>query len=161
VTKGLAYTGDLGQPGAPILHDPELIVENVDTLICEATYGGTTHKPLSDAASELKEIIEFAVANRSKIIVPAFALGRTQELIYIMHDLTNKGLVPEISIYVDSPLGLNISEVFARHSEDFDAQTGKDFGSKNPMPFVFENLHYIHTTEESKADRIWSYPLRA
>ncbi|MEO8065821.1 MAG: MBL fold metallo-hydrolase [Candidatus Doudnabacteria bacterium] len=149
--KSLAYTGDIGQGGVPILHDPEPIAETVDTLICEATYGGSLHRPLSDAAKQLKTVIDFAIQNKSKILVPAFALGRTQELIYILHDLTNRKLVEKIPIYVDSPLGLNITEVFARHQDDFDVQTWTDFGSKQEVPLIFASLTYIRTVEESKA----------
>ncbi|MEJ0021440.1 MAG: MBL fold metallo-hydrolase [Candidatus Doudnabacteria bacterium] len=149
--RGLAYTGDIGQPGAPILHDPEPVQENSDVLISEATYGGTKHKPLSDAAGQLREVIDFAIKNRGKIIIPAFALGRTQELVYILHDLTDRKIVQDIPIFVDSPLALNISEVFAKHEEDFDAETDQDFFSKNELPLAFKNLQYIHTVEESKA----------
>ena len=149
--KGLAYTGDIGQPGVPILHDPEEVAENSDVLISEATYGSINHRPLSDAAVQLKEAVEFAIARSSKIIVPAFALGRTQELIYIMHDLTDRKLIPKIPIYIDGPLTLNITDVFMRHGEDFNQQTWKDFGSKNENPMLFKNLEYIHTVEESKA----------
>lgn len=151
IAKGLAYTGDIGQPGAPILHDPEAVAENTDVLISEATYGGIRHRPLSDAAAQLREVIDFAVENHGKIIVPAFALGRTQEIVYILHDLVNRKLVSDIPIYVDSPLALNISEVFAKHSEDFDVETRKDFWRKDELPLVFKDLRYVETIEESKA----------
>lgn len=150
-TKGLAFTGDIGEPGVPILHDPEPVLENTDVLISEATYGGIQHKPLSDVAAQLKEVIDFAIQNNSKIIVPAFALGRTQELIYIIHDLTDRRIVARIPIFVDSPLSLNITEVFSKHTEDFNAQAWKDFGSKHELPLIFRNLEYVHTVEESKA----------
>jgi metallo-beta-lactamase family protein len=151
VTKGLAYTGDIGQPGAPILHDPESIEETTDVVISEATYGGTEHKPLSDVAQKLKDVIDFAIHNHSKIVVPAFALGRTQELIYILHDLIDRQIVKRLPIFVDSPLGLNITDVFNKHSEDYNDQTWKDFGQKHELPLAFSNLEYVESVEESKA----------
>ena len=151
VTKGLVFTGDIGEPGVPILYDPEAVQENADVIISEATYGNINHRPLSDAAIQLKEAVDFAIAHKSKIVVPAFALGRTQELIYIMHDLTDKGIIPRIPIYIDGPLTLNITDVFMNHVEDFDKETWQDFGSKNENPMQFRNLEYVHTVEESKA----------
>lgn len=149
-TDGLAFTGDMGKSGAPILHDPEVVEEPVTVLISEATYGGRTHRPLSVALTKLEEVINYAVEHKSKIIVPAFALGRVQELIYLLHGLIDHGIAP-IPMYVDSPLGLNISEVFLRHSEDFNEGVWKDFGSKNEEFLRFDNLNYIHSAEESKA----------
>ena len=158
-TTGVGFTGDIGKPGAPILHDPEYIIEPVQTLLSEATYGDKDHRPLSDAAIQLKEVINHAVAHKSKIIVPAFALGRTQELVYLLHELTDRGEVPMIPIFVDSPLGLNISEAFLRHAEDFNDQTWKDFGSKHEIPLAFKNLRYIHTIEESKRLNVTPGPM--
>ncbi|GAC1413192.1 MAG: MBL fold metallo-hydrolase [Candidatus Doudnabacteria bacterium] len=149
-TQGLVFTGDLGKSGAPILHDPEVVEEQADVLISEATYGGRTHLPITAAVTKLKEVINFAVNNKSKIIVPAFALGRVQELIYILHGMIDDG-TKAIPMYVDTPLGLNISEVFLRHSEDFNEGVWKDFGSKNEEFLRFDSLKYIHSAEESKA----------
>jgi metallo-beta-lactamase family protein len=151
VTKGIGYTGDIGKSGTPILHDPEEIQENVDVMISEATYGGREHQPLSVATGKLKDIVIGSVAAKSKIIVPAFALGRVQEVVYLLHEMTDRGEIPRIPIYVDSPLALNISEVFLKHSEDFNQQAWKDFGSKNEQILRFDNLHYVHSIEESKA----------
>ncbi|MDB4939909.1 MAG: beta-lactamase domain protein [Candidatus Doudnabacteria bacterium] len=151
VVKGIGFTGDIGKSGAPILHDPELIEENVDYFISEATYGGREHKPLSVATEQLKALVVEAEKNSSKIIVPAFALGRVQELVYLLHDLTDKGDIPRIPMYVDSPLALNISEVFLKHSEDFNQESWKEFGSRHEQILRFRNLNYIHSIEESKA----------
>ncbi|HEX5429525.1 MAG TPA: MBL fold metallo-hydrolase [Patescibacteria group bacterium] len=147
----LAYTGDLGSPNRPILNDPERIAESCGTLICEATYGSKLHRPLNDAIAQMKEVVISAVRTRGKIIVPAFALGRTQEIIYTMHKLTDEGSIPRIPIYTDSPLAQNISEVFLRHLEDFDANSRKDFTKKNELPLIFRNLIPITSVAESKA----------
>ncbi|MFA6428704.1 MAG: MBL fold metallo-hydrolase [Candidatus Buchananbacteria bacterium] len=151
VVKNLAYTGDLGNTNVPLLPEPEQIVEPIETLISECTYGDKNHQPLAEVAGRLKEIIRDAVKHQRKIIVPAFALGRTQELIYILHKLYHQGEIPIIPIYLDSPLASSITEVFSKHSEDFDQATWTDFLSQHESPFAFQNLHYVQTNEESKA----------
>ncbi|MDP2933046.1 MAG: MBL fold metallo-hydrolase [bacterium] len=150
-TKTLAYTGDLGNTNVPLLHEPEAIAESIETLIIECTYGDKNHRPMTEVSNRLKDYIRDAVENGRKIIVPAFALGRTQELIYILHKLHDQGEIPAIPIYLDSPLAYDITEVFAKHREDFDQETWTDFISRNESPFAFQNLHYIQTVEESKA----------
>jgi len=150
-TKTLAYTGDLGNTNVPLLHEPEIIAESVETLIIECTYGDKNHRPIAEIADRLKEIIRNAVQNKRKIIIPAFALGRTQELIYILHKLYDQSEIPAIPIYLDSPLASDITAVFASHREDFDQETWNDFISRNVSPFSFRNLRSLQTVEESKA----------
>lgn len=150
ITKTLAFTGDLGQAKVPILHEPEKIFEPVETILMECTYGDKRHKPISEAIQELIKVVNYALENNSKIIVPAFSLGRTQELIYILHKLTDEGQIPRIPIYLDSPLAENFTEVFSRHTEDYNRQAWIDFGSKHDLPLFFRNLHYVRSVEESK-----------
>ncbi len=149
--KRLCFTGDLGNGGVPILHDPEQIPEEIDALITECTYGDKIHRPIEEVDSLLIEVMNDAVRNKKKIIVPAFALGRTQELIYILHRLHNEGKIPAIPIYIDSPLSNSITEVFNAHKEDFDSEAWTDFMNNHESPFAFENLKYVSTKEESKA----------
>jgi metallo-beta-lactamase family protein len=149
-TKRLAFSGDLGSHNMPILQDPEKITEPVDTLLLECTYGNRLHRPISDAGADLKRIIDDAVSRKRKIIVPTFSLGRTQELIYILHKLTDEGAIPRIPIYIDSPLATKITTVFSRHDEDFDEEAWKDFGKDGESPFDFKNLTYTQSSEESK-----------
>lgn len=151
VIKTLAFTGDLGRAGVPILRDSEFIKEPVDTLLMEATYGDRNHEPLAATRQELAKIIIAAVKNKQKIIVPAFSLGRTQELIYILHQLFHDNNVPRIPIYLDSPLAVDLTKVFSKHAEDFDKETWHDFDPKKDLPFVFEVLTYVGSVEESKA----------
>ena len=158
-SKTLAYTGDLGNTNVPILPDPENISDSVDVLISECTYGDKNHRPLEEAITHLKDIILEAVKNKSRIIVPAFALGRTQELIYLLHKLHNDGEIPAFPIYVDSPLSKSITETFGKHSQDFDQETWKDFINNHESPFSFTNLNYTRTVEESKALNGVSGPL--
>jgi metallo-beta-lactamase family protein len=149
-THRLAFTGDLGNTHVPILQEPEKIKESVETLIMECTYGNRIHRPVAEVDTLLTEVITDAVKHKRKIIVPAFALGRTQELIYALHKLYDGGHIPQIPIYVDSPLSNDITQVFSQHYDDFDEESWKDFFSKHESPFAFSNLHLISSTEESK-----------
>ncbi len=148
--KRLAFTGDLGPTKAPLLKDPVYINEEVPVVITESTYGNRRHKPLSAAQTELIEIVNRTIANKGKIIVPAFALGRTQEFIYLIHKLTDQGLLPTIPIYVDSPLATKLTGVYTKHVENYDAETVIDFLHKGELPLTFKNLHYTETIDESK-----------
>src|SRR3989339_23649 len=148
--KNIVYTGDLGRNESHILKSPEFPTENVDNLIIESTYGNKIHRPILEAEKELKELINFAVVKKSKIIVPAFALGRTQELIYILHNLVNKKLIPNIKIFIDSPMAINITEVFDGHEKDFDFEWWQDFGKKNIDVFTAQNLYFTKSTQKSQ-----------
>lgn len=150
-TKTLAFTGDLGNINMPILNEPETIKEQVDAIISECTYGNRNHRPAGDVAQLLIEVINEAVKNKRKIIIPAFALGRTQELIYVLHKLYDEKKIPSLPIYLDSPLGNDVTNTFTEHYEDFDHETWQDFIRHHESPFAFKNLHQINTTEESKA----------
>lgn len=149
--KHLLFTGDLGQGGVPILHDPEHVSEEIESAIIECTYGNRLHQPHSEVERKLIEIITEAVTHKKKIIVPAFALGRTQEIIYILHRLYKEKKIPALPIYIDSPLSNNITEVFSQHLSEFDAEAQADFIDHHESPFAFKNLHYVTSREESKA----------
>ena len=150
VIKTLAFTGDLGRDNSPILCSPEYIAEDTQTLITECTYGDRLHKPIVDATADFKDIIETAIKNNGKIIIPAFSLGRTQDIIYILHKLIDEKVVPAIPIYIDSPLAENITEVFIKYANDFNNNFKKDFPN-GQSPFLLKNLFYIRSIEESKA----------
>ncbi len=149
--KTLAFSGDLGREYLPILKSPETIKEDVQSLILECTYGNRLHRPIEGLAGELGKIVNMAIGQKSKIIVPAFSLERTQELIYILHNLVNEKVIPPLPIYIDSPLASNITQVFSQHPEYFDEETWKDFGRLNESPFFSENIIYTKSTDESKA----------
>lgn len=148
--RRLAYTGDVGTPGTPLLFDPEVPAEEVQTVILESTYGGREHADLAAAEARLTAVLRETIAKRGKVIIPAFSLGRTQVLVYILHRLTDAGHIPRVPIYVDSPLATHITAVFRRHQGDFDQETVDDFGSGH-TPLDFRNLIYTQSTEESKA----------
>ena len=145
----LAYTGDLGQRGMPILRDPDQLPA-ADILISESTYGNRIHEGAPESAEKLINIVKEAIAQKGKIFVPAFALGRMQTLVYNLHKLTDEGYLPRIPIYVDSPLAADLTDVFSRHQECYDEETVKLFTSNNEDPFGFRNLHYVQSVEESK-----------
>ncbi|RKY90259.1 MBL fold metallo-hydrolase [candidate division KSB1 bacterium] len=145
----LLFTGDLGRKHIPILRDP-FQVEEIDYLIIESTYGGRYHAPVTEVKNELAAVVSRTVARGGKIIVPAFSVGRTQELVYYLHELFNEKKIPEIPIFVDSPLSVNVTEVFRLHPECYDAETEDLFLRHNEDPFGFERLQYIRKVEESK-----------
>ena len=144
----LAFTGDLGRDNLPILKDPEEI-PNVDYLICESTYGGRLHDDMKGMEEKLASIVNRAIEKKSKIIIPAFSVGRTQELVYALHNIINNGMTKSIPVYVDSPLSVNATDVFRIHPECFDNETAM-FLLNHEDPFGFNKLHYIKNVEESK-----------
>jgi len=144
----LAFSGDLGRPNLPILKDPENIPD-VDYFICESTYGGKTHESATNSEDALTAVISKAVNNKSKIIIPAFSVGRTQEIVYALHRIFENGKAVRIPVYVDSPLAVNATSVFRLHPECFDSETA-EFLVKNEDPFGFNRLTYITSVEESK-----------
>lgn len=159
VLHRLVFSGDLGRKNTPILRDPEKVLEEVQVALVESTYGGRKHKTIEDAAEELINIIQKAIAQKGKIIVPAFSLGRTQELVYLLHELTDKGKIPRIPVYVDSPLAGNLTEVFKQHPEDYDEQTQAEFGSRGEAPLAFRNLTYVQSVAHSKQLNIAPGPM--
>lgn len=145
----LLFTGDLGRAGLPILRDPQ-VVADVDILVTESTYGSRTHPSIQQAESELRRAVNDSRARGGKIIIPAFSVGRTQEIVYALHRLRNANAIPHLPIYVDSPLAVNATDVFRLHPEYYDAET-YDFVRKHEDPFGFGELHYIRKVEDSKA----------
>ena len=147
-TIKLGFSGDLGRPNLPILKDPELIPE-IDYWISESTYGGRLHDKIEGMEQNLADVINKAVTRKAKIIVPAFSVGRTQELVYSIHKIFEKGLAKVIPIYVDSPLAVNVTGIFRTHEECFDKET-IEFMNKYEDPFGFNRLTYVNSVEESK-----------
>ncbi len=144
----VGFSGDLGRPNLPILRDPEKIPD-VDYFICESTYGGRTHDNPTDSERQLARVINRAHQRNAKVIIPAFSVGRTQELVYALHRIFSRKDAPRIPVYVDSPLSVNATEVFRLHPECFDAETD-EFLLRNKDPFGFNQLNYISEVSESK-----------
>ena len=118
----LLFTGDLGRKGMLILRDPQ-VVPNVDYLLTESTYGGRRHGTPEDAEAELRRVVNETFKRKGKVIIPAFSVGRTQEIVYALHRLANANQIPHLPIFVDSPLSTNATEVFRLHPEAYDTET--------------------------------------
>ncbi|HEX9912776.1 MAG TPA: MBL fold metallo-hydrolase [candidate division Zixibacteria bacterium] len=144
----ILYAVDLGRKKMPILKDP-FQVKDIDYLILESTYGSRLHDDFSTTADRLAQTINRTYQRGGKIIVPAFALERTQEIIYCLHLLEKESRIPKLPVYVDSPLAVNVTEVFKLHPECFDKET-KMILEKEENPFGLKRITYITDPEESK-----------
>lgn len=147
-TVKLGFTGDVGRPRRPILRDPQPM-SDCDYLICESTYGGRVHEPADQAKDRLAEVVRATASRGGKVIIPAFAVGRTQEIVFRLDELTNEGRLPPIPVYVDSPLAVNVTDIFKRHPECYDADL-VEYMNHDPDPFGFARLTYIRDVAESK-----------
>jgi metallo-beta-lactamase family protein len=144
----LAFSGDVGRPGLPIIRDPEALPP-VDYLIMESTYGGRKHPQQGEALSKLEAVVKETIGRGGRLIVPAFAVGRTQQLVLLLHQLINEKRIPPVPMFVDSPLAVNVTEAFRAHPECFDEETRR-FLENGEDPFGFSRLTYIRDANESK-----------
>ncbi|MGI9553853.1 MAG: MBL fold metallo-hydrolase, partial [Thermodesulfobacteriota bacterium] len=135
-TVDFGFSGDIGRPNRPILKDPKQM-EDLDYLICESTYGGETHNDLPhDEEALLNVMFDTCVRKKGKLIIPAFSVGRTQEIVYMLDQLETADLLPTIPFYVDSPLAINATEIFQLHPECFDTEI-LEYMIDDPNPFGF------------------------
>jgi metallo-beta-lactamase family protein len=144
----LAFSGDIGRPGLPIVRDPEQMPP-ADYLIMECTYGGRLHKSVEHVVNKLADVVNRTAGRGGRIIVPAFAVGRTQQLVLLLHQLANENRIPHIPIFVDSPLAVNVTEVTRNHPECFDEEA-RAYLLNGEDPFGFQRLQYIREASESK-----------
>jgi metallo-beta-lactamase family protein len=144
-------SGDLGRKDKPIIRDPDRRIPAPDYIILESTYGDRRHDTFGDAMEKLGEIARRTVRNKGKILIPAFAIERTQELVYYFHLLVDEGAIPEIPIYVDSPMATNATTIFQVHPECYDEEIHEAFIKHHKNPFGFNSLHFTASVEESKA----------
>lgn len=146
----LVFSGDIGRPNAPLLKDPKTI-DHAEYLIMEATYGDRLHPPEQDASQMLLQAAEETVRNRGKLIIPAFSVGRTQEIVFRLNQLTEQNLLPQIPVFVDSPLAVDTTAVFRRHQGIFDAETLEFAATDDDHdPWTFRSLKYTRAAEDSK-----------
>ncbi|MBI4873123.1 MAG: MBL fold metallo-hydrolase [Acidobacteria bacterium] len=145
----LAFSGDVGRPGLPIIRDPDPLPQ-ADYLILESTYGDRLHKDVGTVSDKLADIVNRTAARGGRLIVPAFAVGRTQQLVLLLHELIDANRIPSIPIFVDSPLAVNVTEAFRAHTEHFDEETRR-YLLEGADPFGFARLRYIRDVAESKA----------
>jgi metallo-beta-lactamase family protein len=144
----LAFSGDVGRPGLPILHDPDALTA-ADYLIMESTYGDRFHKKIDHVAEKLADVVNRTAGRGGKIIVPSFAVGRAQQLVILLHQLADAHRIPSIPIFVDSPLAINATEVFRKHPECF-SEDARKFLLEKEDPFGFSQLKYTREASESK-----------
>lgn len=146
----LWFSGDIGRRKLPLLRDP-VLPSNADYMIMESTYGDKPHRDPGAAFVEFRNVVDRTVQRGGKVIIPAFAVGRTQELVYCLNQMMNNGDVPKVPVFVDSPLAVNASDIFRKHPEVFDKET-KDFVMQYKHPALdFSQLTYTRSVEESKA----------
>jgi metallo-beta-lactamase family protein len=148
ITKRLVFSGDIGRSGLAIVRNP-IPPDGADVLIMESTYGNRNHESVEGSRAQLAQIVRETAAKGGRVLIPAFAVGRTQEMIYVLHSLAREGAIPSIPIYVDSPLAIDATTVFEMHPETFDRS--EEMVVKTKELFRFDLLHYTRDVEESKA----------
>jgi len=149
VVQRIVFSGDIGRSGLPIIRDPEPPSGPVDNLIIESTYADRDHDSVQNAEQRLGEVVKRVAARGGKLLIPSFAVGRTQEIVYSLHRLWKSGAIPGISIYIDSPLAVDVTAVFRMHPEIFDRrerllETTTDI-------FDFPLVRYVRDVQESRA----------
>jgi metallo-beta-lactamase family protein len=144
----LAFSGDVGRPGLPIVRDPEPLPP-VDYLILECTYGNRLHEKADAVIDHLAEVVHRTVSRGGRVIVPSFAVGRTQQIVLLLHQLFNEKRLPSLPIFVDSPLAVNVTKVFRDHPECFD-EGAREFLNDGQDPFGFARLQYVREASDSK-----------
>jgi len=145
--RTLGFSGDLGRPGAPILRDPE-IPPPLDLLLLETTYGDRGHEPAAAGVQRLASIVTDTARRGGKVLIPALAVGRTQDVTYTLRQLRAAGRMPAVPTYVDSPMAVDATEIYRAHAECFDEETRGQL--HQPDPFGFKELHYLRAVEESR-----------
>jgi metallo-beta-lactamase family protein len=149
----IGFTGDLGRFNKPIIKDPALNFaeedRELDLLILESTYGDRTHEPVADLKPKLQKVLRETFERQGSLVIPSFAYGRTQELLYVIHEIYDAGEAVRVPVFVDSPLATNLTRVFGEHPESYDRETHKTFLERGENPFFFEQVHFTESVEES------------
>jgi metallo-beta-lactamase family protein len=148
--SSLWFSGDIGRRDLPLVRDP-VLPSDVDYLIMECTYGDKPHGNPLEAHREFHDVVVRTLGRGGKVIIPAFAVGRTQELVYSLHMMTAAGSIPKAPVFVDSPLAVNASQVFQKFSDYFDSQTQYFVEIGKHPALQFEGLTYVRSAEESKS----------
>jgi metallo-beta-lactamase family protein len=152
LNRRLVFSGDVGRPDIPIIRDPVPISDGADILVLESTYGNRQHPPYPESEKELERIVNETVSRGGSLLIPAFAVGRTQQLVYALHKLHNDRAIPDLPVYVDSPLATRATDIFRLHPETYDAEI-REFllYDDDNNPFGFGRLQYTQSVEQSKA----------
>ncbi|BBO81904.1 MBL fold metallo-hydrolase RNA specificity domain-containing protein [Desulfosarcina ovata] len=153
--RTVCFSGDIGRYGKPILRDPasrfDSAGSDVDLLVLESTYGNRDHEPVVDLRPRLKQALNETFDRGGSVLIPSFAYGRTQELLYVIHELYDSGEVPRKPVYVDSPLATNITKVFGEHPEVYDREAHEQFLQQGKNPFSFRQVQFVESVEASMA----------
>ncbi len=159
-SKRLVFSGDIGRPGIPIIRDPVPLTGGADILIMESTYGNRTHPPYIETEKELERIVNETAQRGGTLLIPAFAVGRTQQLVYALHKLHSSGAIPDLPVFVDSPLATRTTDIFRLHPEVYDAES-REFllTDDDKNPFGFGRLKYTQSVEQSKALNMMKGPM--
>jgi metallo-beta-lactamase family protein len=152
----IVFSGDLGRYEALILRDPETVVQ-ADYLLIESTYGDRIH-PEESPVEDLAAIINETAKRGGMLVVPSFAVGRTQTLLYLLRDIKLRGLIPDLPVFVDSPMAQHVTEIFCRHIEAFDEEATAIFKKTGICPILCPNLRFVHTPEESQKINDMRFP---
>ncbi|MDH5560411.1 MAG: MBL fold metallo-hydrolase, partial [Deltaproteobacteria bacterium] len=153
----LGFTGDLGRKDTVVICDPNPI-RDLDALICETTYGNRFHSPQADIEEELASVINQVAIEGGKILIPSFAVGRTQQVVYYLHKLFSQDRIHDMPIFVDSPMANRATEVFRKYPQYLDREANRIFLDNNEDPFGFKRLTYVNDTEDSKKLNDLIYP---
>ncbi|HBE78417.1 MAG TPA: MBL fold hydrolase [Firmicutes bacterium] len=148
VTTKIVFSGDLGQNNQPIIQDPTLVAE-ADYVLIESTYGNRLHEDHTQKVDLLRKIIIESVNSGGNLVIPAFAVGRTQDLLYYIKNLLRSGQIPRIPVYIDSPMAVSVTEIYRDNPDCYDEETRQLFAA-HESPFEFPNLKFIRTAEQSK-----------
>jgi metallo-beta-lactamase family protein len=151
--KRLLFSGDVGRGNNDLLNDPA-IAENIDILIMESTYGGREHEVPAGVDAHIGKVINEAIQRKGKIFIPAFAVERTQQILYVLHKLFEQNIIPDVPVFVDSPLAVSATEIFRLHPEGFNHRVYEDLFERE-NPFGFENLTLIRAVKASKELNEW------
>lgn len=146
--KKIVFSGDLGRFEDPIMHPPTSIAE-ADILVVESTYGNRVN-PMNKVEEDLVAVVQEAVQNDGAVVIPAFAVGRTQSLIYYFHNLMERGAIPHLPIYIDSPMAISVTDLYERHHELNKIEVKREAGKRLSL-FDSPHVHFCNTTESSKA----------
>ena len=148
-TRKLVFSGDLGRPGMPILQDPA-VIKRADLVIMESTYGDRLHRSWEQTLMEIEHVVQHTTNSRGNILIPAFAVGRTQEILYMFAKFYSAWKLDRWQIFLDSPLAIEATRVFTRHSDLFDQDT-RDLWQQNQQQSMLPNLHLSRTSNQSMA----------
>lgn len=146
----ILFTGDLGRKMKPIIRDPSTNLPPPDYIVLESTYGNRKHEDTAIAMDELRKVVRRAIEKKGKVIIPSFAIERTQELVYYLHLLVDQKKIPAIPIYVDSPMAVNATSIFQVHQECYSEEVQNAFLQHHKNPFGFGSLSFVNSVEESK-----------